>query len=822
MGKIDLSSVLIFVLATLGCTSTNPDYIGSASISDEMVAGESVSPMPGTGVTQPQPGDDNAASNPLAGATANAGIPAMQTTGGTSTSSSDGQSRIGGAATGPGTPSTAGTANMTGPMAGMTPVPTPGGGTAGRPSRAGEDPMNGGQFMSGGQIGFGGAAATGGQPNPAGQAMAGGLAVTGGQSGGGGDIPLDDRDNDNFGDAEDCEPDDSESFPGAEERCDFIDNDCDNSVDEGVPNCCGEVGAMKPCGSDVGLCEQGVQICMAGGMFGPCMGAIQSTDETCNGLDDDCNGVVDDGLTRRCETDCGEGIEVCQNGAWNACSAPEPIFETCNDTDDDCDTRVDEDVVLMACATACGAGIQRCEQGALSCDGPQPTAEICDGLDNDCDDAIDEDADVRCESECGAGVQACVDGQLQACTRPNEGPEICDGEDNDCDGQTDEGLDSLCVHLIGRVDGPEGSDDFGTEIWAKGDLTGDGISDVVANSAGNGNRFIAILDGRTATLSCSTNGGGAAFANSFSVGDLVPGGSLEIVATVRDDNNPMIRVFDTECTEKDDLRLNGDLFFSARGDIAMTSDYAGFAVSDPQSNFNSGRVRIYEYRDGELNEAWAFSGTVGRRSIGERLYFFNGFGNDERPDLIATIRQGFGSRATSLYYSATPNQPSGPLEPPVETENSHGESIIAGNLLNNNERIFAFGAPSIQVRENQTGGIYFVDSQPSYVEDGIVLRPQGDGINIGRRLAQFRSEERGQTYLIPAGQYGRIDVWRLRLRNNGTIANNAVAQLFPDVDGGRFGWTVAAGETGADGTGRLFVSAPDEGPRGRIYVYSIR
>jgi hypothetical protein len=77
----------------------------------------------------------------------------------------------------------------------------------------------------------------------------------------------------------DCAPDDPKRYPGAEEVCNFFDDNCDGRIDELVRPRCG-----------VGRCERESQSCDIGDCL---VGAPAS--ETCNGLDDDCNGEMDDG-----------------------------------------------------------------------------------------------------------------------------------------------------------------------------------------------------------------------------------------------------------------------------------------------------------------------------------------------------------------------------------------------------------------------------------------------------------------------------------------------------------------------------------------------
>ena len=70
-------------------------------------------------------------------------------------------------------------------------------------------------------------------------------------------------------------------------------------------------------------------------------------DEECNGFDDDCDDLCDEAWeccaedTEPCETSCGTtGVILCQDDcSWGECESP---FEVCNDTDDDCDGFVDE------------------------------------------------------------------------------------------------------------------------------------------------------------------------------------------------------------------------------------------------------------------------------------------------------------------------------------------------------------------------------------------------------------------------------------------------------------------------------------------------
>ncbi|MCG8556714.1 MAG: hypothetical protein MJD61_15715, partial [Proteobacteria bacterium] len=117
-------------------------------------------------------------------------------------------------------------------------------------------------------------------------------------------------------------------------------------------------GTTRPCGSDLGACKAGSQLCEAGA-WAACQDAVHPSLERCNGVDDDCDGKLDEALMRPCGSDvgvCQAGSESCAAGAWVDCSAIGPDPERCNDLDDDCDGVVDESLACRPCEQRITAG----------------------------------------------------------------------------------------------------------------------------------------------------------------------------------------------------------------------------------------------------------------------------------------------------------------------------------------------------------------------------------------------------------------------------------------------------------------------------------
>ena len=206
-----------------------------------------------------------------------------------------------------------------------------------------------------------------------------------------------DRDRDGLGDACDGCPDaadvegpdsDGDGFPDVCDVCPDVRDDRDHGDADG--------DGVAPCAGD---CDD------ENGLRFP--GAV----ERCDQFDDDCDGTVDEGfagLGEACEVGEGAcvavGRVVCADVASTRCDAEvrAPRAEVCNDEDDDCDGRVDEgagDCCAPGAVEPCGANAGACRVGQRVCDptgnwGPcdaeRGVPEVCNGVDDDCDGVSDE------------------------------------------------------------------------------------------------------------------------------------------------------------------------------------------------------------------------------------------------------------------------------------------------------------------------------------------------------------------------------------------------------------------------------------------------
>ncbi len=285
----------------------------------------------------------------------------------------------------------------------------------------------------------------------------------------------------------DCDDSDAAVSPGATEVCDYIDNDCDGAVDEGVTTSWyvdadgddfGDISTtvadcVAPSGyvSDATDCDDTSALVYPGALEiaydgidqdcdgsdwcdvdadgfdfdgGSCLGtdcndadpAIgPGVTEAADGVDENCDGLVDEGT--EWYDDDGDGFTEsggdCDDG--DASVSPAAV-EDCDGVDDDCDTIIDEET---ECFDDDGDGFTEVDGDCNDSDplvSPDATEILENGIDDDCDGSVDgaaTDADGDGYSDIGG------DCALDDATTYPGAPELEDGVDNDCDGIIDEG-----------------------------------------------------------------------------------------------------------------------------------------------------------------------------------------------------------------------------------------------------------------------------------------------------------------------------------------------------------------------------------------------
>ncbi|MBN2800103.1 MAG: putative metal-binding motif-containing protein, partial [Deltaproteobacteria bacterium] len=212
----------------------------------------------------------------------------------------------------------------------------------------------------------------------------------------------------------DCDDTDATVFPGAEERCDGLDNDCDAEIDEEAVD---TLTYFRDADLDgFGDPADTTTACQLPDGFADNDGDCDDTSEDFHpgAPEADCADPNDyncDGSVGFADADA-DGVPACRE-----CDDADPDRfpgnpESCDEVDNDCNYLVDDAPYDAATfyADLDGDGHGDPQNSALACQAPEGwlseaddcddlearafpgNAETCDGLDNDCDGSVDLDA----------------------------------------------------------------------------------------------------------------------------------------------------------------------------------------------------------------------------------------------------------------------------------------------------------------------------------------------------------------------------------------------------------------------------------------------
>ena len=297
----------------------------------------------------------------------------------------------------------------------------------------------------------------------------------------------------------DCDDADVNKHPGADERCDATDWDCDGDPTAGAIDAVGWWGDADGDGYGDGevlavQCNPPTSDAVVQGLLdcAPDDPTVhpQADDIPYDGIDQNCDGADLDDIDGDGFRGGPQGVD-CDDTSSDVSPAQ---VETCNGIDDDCDGAVDDGVILTyypdydsdGHGDPTGLAVQACappaQHVALATDCDDTTderapgnTEVCDGIDNDCDGDIDttaidlvvrfpdEDADTfgdpdgrweGCLADVPAGTWLEDD---QDCDDTNErvfpgASEVCDLLDNDCNGMVDDDADDAVLAYVDNDD----------------------------------------------------------------------------------------------------------------------------------------------------------------------------------------------------------------------------------------------------------------------------------------------------------------------------------------------------------------------------------
>lgn len=291
--------------------------------------------------------------------------------------------------------------------------------------------------------------------------------------------------------AGDCDDDNAAVNPGADEKCDGIDNNCNDELD-GASSIDAQTYYYDGDRDAYGVSDTSLIACDAPAGYAEVDGDCDDDDsavnpgeaELCDGIDNNCNDELDGANSEDAQTfylDLDRDTYGDPDQAITGCNAPggyiarggdcndnnaaihPGVSEVCDGVDNDCDGEVDGQSAVDALtyyADVDGDSHGNPNSSIKACSPPNrfvlssddcndqnsavyPGAtELQNGIDDDCDGKVDEGGTNTDDDGDGFSEAQgdCNDNDAAVSPIGSEFSTTCDGRDQDCDGKADDGL----------------------------------------------------------------------------------------------------------------------------------------------------------------------------------------------------------------------------------------------------------------------------------------------------------------------------------------------------------------------------------------------